>query len=156
MSHDFDAAKWFEGRHISFVWGGGVCARSCRANVAYPPLRSPHLWAMFRKPQHLLVSDKVRQYTSNLYGSTPPHLYGSTPPHLYGSTFLPSKLPRKGNPAIRLPFVLQYASHLYGNTPPICTAVRLPFVRQYASHLHGSTFGRILGVGATGTFLKSA
>ena len=25
----------------------------------------------FRKPQPLLVSKKVRQYTSNLYGSTP-------------------------------------------------------------------------------------
>ena len=38
--------------------------------------------------------------------------------------------------------------------PPICTAVRLPFVRQYAPHLYGSTFGKVLGVGVTGTFLK--
>ena len=38
--------------------------------------------------------------------------------------------------------------------PPICTAVRLPFVRQYAPHLYGSTFGKILGVGVTGTFLN--
>ena len=45
-------------------------------------------------------------------------------PHLYRHTFLTSKLRRKGNPAIRLPFVL-------GSTPPICTAVRPPFVRQY-------------------------
>ena len=46
-------------------------------------------------------------------------------PHLHRRTFLASKLRRKGNPAIRLPFVLQYASHLYGSTPPICTAVLL-------------------------------
>ena len=59
-------------------------------------------------------------------------------PHLYRHSFLASKLRRKGNPAIRLPFVLQYAPHLYGSTPP---------------HLHGSTFGKILGVGVTGTFL---
>ena len=58
-------------------------------------------------------------------------------PHLYRRAFLASKLRRKGNPAIRLPF---------------CTAVRLPFVRQYAPHLYGSTFGKILGVGVTGTF----
>ena len=50
-------------------------------------------------------------------------------PHLYRRTFLASKLRRKGNPAIRPPFVLQYAPHLYG-----------------------STFGKILGVGVTGTF----
>ena len=60
-------------------------------------------------------------------------------PHLYCCTFLASKLRRKGNPAIRLPFVLQYAP---------------PFVRQYAPHLYGSTFGKILGVGVTGTFLR--
>ena len=46
-------------------------------------------------------------------------------PHLYRRTFLASKLRRKGNPPIRLPFVLQYASQLYGSTPPICTAVLL-------------------------------
>ena len=62
-------------------------------------------------------------------------------PHLYRRTFLASKLRRKGNPAIRLPFVLQYASHLYGSTAP--------------PHLYGSTFGKILGVGVTGTFLIS-
>ena len=50
-------------------------------------------------------------------------------PHLYRRTFLASKLRRKGNPAIRLPFN--------------CTAVRLPFVRQYAPHLYGSTVGKI-------------
>ena len=72
---------------------------------------------MFRKPQPLQLVQKVRQYTSNLYGSTPPHLYRRT--------FLASKLRRKGNPAIRLPFVLQCASHLYGSTPPICAAVLL-------------------------------
>ena len=30
------------------------------------------IWAMFRKPQPLQLVQKVRQYTSNLYGSTPP------------------------------------------------------------------------------------
>ena len=67
------------------------------------------LW--FAMPEY-----RVRQYTLNLYGSTPP---------LVSPTFLASKLRRKGNPAIRLPFVLQYASHMYGSTPPICTAVLL-------------------------------
>ena len=38
-------------------------------------------------------------------------------------------------------------SKKYGSTPPICMAVRPPF------HLYGSTFGKILGVGVTGTFL---
>ena len=52
-------------------------------------------------------------------------------PHLYRRAFLASKLRRKGN-----------------------AAVRLPFVRQYASHLYGNTFGEILGVGVTGTFLN--
>ena len=52
-------------------------------------------------------------------------------PHLYRRAFLASKLRRKGNPAIRLPLVLQYAPHLYGNV-----------------------FGKILGVGVTGTFLN--
>ena len=52
-------------------------------------------------------------------------------PHLYRRAFLASKLRRKGDPAIRLPFKLQYASHLYG-----------------------STFGKILGVRVTGTFLR--
>ena len=46
-------------------------------------------------------------------------------PHLYRRAFLASKLRRKGNPAIRLPFLLQCASHLYGSTPRICTAVLL-------------------------------
>ena len=59
-------------------------------------------------------------------------------PHLHRRTFLGSKLRRKGNPAIRLPFVLQYASHLYGSTTP--------FVRQY--------FWKNTGVGVTGTFLN--
>ena len=61
----------------------------------------------------------------NLSESTAVHLQfvRQYAPHLYRRTFLASKLRRKGNPAIRLPFVLQYASH--------CTAVRPPFVRQY-------------------------
>ena len=59
---------------------------------------------------------------SEKYGSTPP-ICTAARPHLYRRTFLASKLRRKGNPAIRLPFVC--------STPPICTAVRPPFVRQY-------------------------
>ena len=52
-------------------------------------------------------------------------------PHLYRRAFLASKLRRKGIPA-----------------------VRLPFVRQYVPHLYSSTFGKILGVGVTGTLLS--
>ena len=70
--------------------------------------------------------------------------------------------------AVHLQFVQQYAPHLYRrtflaslsfeeretrSTPPICTAVRLLFARQCAPHLYGGTFGKILGVGVTGTFL---
>ena len=69
----------------------------------------------FRKPQPLLVSKKVRQYTSNLYGSTPPIC-------IAGPSWLLSLEERETQ---------QYTSHLYCSTPPICTAVRLPFVRQY-------------------------
>ena len=63
------------------------------------------------------------------------------PPRLYRRTFLASKLRRKGNPAIRLPFVLQYTSHLYSSTPPICTAVLLE---------------KYWGLGVTGTFLNNS
>ena len=56
-------------------------------------------------------------------GSTPPICAAVRPPPLYRRTFLASKLQRKGNPEIHLPFVLQYASHLYGSTTPICTAI---------------------------------
>ena len=72
-------------------------------------------WAVFRKSQPLLVSEKVRQYTSNLYGSTPPICTAVL-------SWLLSFQERE---------TLQYASHLYCSTPPICTAVRPPFVRQY-------------------------
>ena len=73
-------------------------------------------WAMFRKPQPLqLVSKKVRQYTSNLYGSTPPICIAVL-------SWLLSFEERE---------TLQYASHLYCSAPPICTAIRPPFVRQY-------------------------
>ena len=58
---------------------------------------------------------------SKKYGSTPPICTAVRPPFV--SLCFPGFLRRKGNPAIRLPFVLQYASHLYGSTPP--------FVRQY-------------------------
>ena len=50
---------------------------------------------------------------SKEYSSTPRICTAVRPP-LYRRPFLASKLRRKGNPAIRLPFVLQYASHLYG------------------------------------------
>ena len=85
---------------------------------------------MFRKPQPLLVSEKVRQYTSNVYGSTPPICTAVL-------SWLLSFEERE---------TLQYASHLYGSMPPICTAVRPPFVRQY--------FWKNTGVGVTGTFLS--
>ena len=58
---------------------------------------------------------KVRQYTSNLYGSTPPICIAVL---CWLLSFEERETP-------------QYASHLYRNTPPICTAVRPPFVRQY-------------------------
>ena len=85
----------------------------------------------FPKSQPLLVSEKVLQYTSNLYGSTP-RICIAVPPWRLNL--------KKGNPTVHLPFVLQYASHLYGSMPPICTAVCLPFVRQY--------FWEVLGVGS--------
>ena len=59
----------------------------------------------FQKPQPLLVSKKVRQYTSNLYGSRPPIC-------IVGPSWLLS-LEERGSPTVHLPFVLQYASHLY-------------------------------------------
>ena len=78
----------------------------------------------------LLVSKKVRQYTSNLYGNPPPLC-------IAGPSWLLSLEERETQ---------QYTSHLYCSTPPICTAVRLP--------LYGSTFGKIRGVGVTGKFLN--
>ena len=73
--------------------------------------------AVFRKPQPPQLVLKVRQYTSNLYGSTSPICIAVF--------FLTSSLRGKGNLAVRLPFVL----HL--SAPLICTATRPPFVRQY-------------------------
>ena len=69
----------------------------------------------FQKPQPLLTSKKARQYTSNLYGSTPPIC-------IAGPSSLLSLEERETQ---------HYTSNLYCSTPPICTAVRLPFVRQY-------------------------
>ena len=86
----------------------------------------------FQKPQPLLVSEKVLQNTSNLYGSTPPICIA-----------VPSWLL-----ILEERETQQYTSHLYCSTPPTCTAVRPPFVRQY--------FWKILGVRATGTFLTNA
>ena len=71
--------------------------------------------AMFWKPQPLQLLKKVRQYTSNLYGSTPPICIAVL-------SWLVSFEERE---------TPQYAPHLYCNTPPICTAVHPPFVRQY-------------------------
>ena len=72
-------------------------------------------WAMFRKPQPLLVSEKVRQYTSNLHGTTPPICIA----------VLSWLLSFEDREALQYAshFVLQYASHLY-------SAVRPPFVQQ--------------------------
>ena len=78
-------------------------------------------WAMFRKSQPLLVSKKVRQYISNLYGSTPPICIAV------------------------LSWLLSFQERETCNTLPVCTAVRLPFVRQYAPHLYGSTFWKNAG-----------
>ena len=58
----------------------------------------------FQKPHPLLVAKKVRQYTSNLYGSMPPIC-------IAGPSWLLSLQARETQ---------QYASHLYGGTPPIC------------------------------------
>ena len=60
-----------------------------------------------QKPQSLLVSEKVLQYTSNLYGSTPPICIA-----------VPS-------------WLLSLEEGKPNSTPPICTAVRLPFARLY-------------------------
>ena len=111
----------------------------CDSTVAGPTARRDNALASkceyppFRYPPFTCAL-KVRQYTSNLYGNTPPRLYRRA--------FLVSKLRRKGNPAIRLPF---------------CTAVCLPFVRQYAPHMYGSAFGKIVGLqlGVTRTFLTT-
>ena len=129
---------WWSSAPCHWAAGSPLSARSSSLNFHSPhqePLNGPFLDGLFSgqcfgNPNPYNLSKKVRQYTSNLYGSTPPHLYRRT--------FLASMLRRKGNPPISLPFVLQYASHLYSTTPP--------FVRQY--------FGKILGVGVTGTFLS--
>ena len=99
---------------------------------------SPDLWLTpptrvlseeLQKPQPLLVSKKVLQYTSNLYGSMPPICIA-----------VPSWLL-----SFKQRETQQYTS------PNI--AIRLPFVLQYASHLYGSTFEKVQGVGVTGKFL---
>ena len=82
------------------------------------------------QPSDLQLVEKVRQYTSNLYGSTPPICIAIL-------SWLLSFEERK---------TLQYTSHSYCSTPPICTAVCSPFVRQY--------FWKSTGGWVTGTFLK--
>ena len=61
----------------------------------------------FQKPQPLLVSEKVLQYPSNMYGSTPP-ICIAVPPWLLNLEEMETQ---------------QYTTHLYGSTPPICTAI---------------------------------
>ena len=82
---------------------------------------SRYRWAFSRlvfhglPPLETLVSKKIRQYTSHLYGSTPPICIA-----------VPSCLLRLEERETQ-----QYTSHLYCSTPPICTAVCPPFVWQY-------------------------
>ena len=84
-----------------------------------------------KNPNLMLVSKKAKQYTSNLYGSTPPIC-------ISGPSWL-LRLAKKGkaNTTVHLPFVLQYASHLYCSTPPICTEVLLR--RYWGLGLPGSS-----------------
>ena len=72
---------------------------------------------MFWKPQPLQLVKKVLQYTSNLYGSTPPICIAVL-------SWLLSFEERE-TLQYASHFVLQYASHLYGSTPLICTAALL-------------------------------
>ena len=69
----------------------------------------------FGNPNPYNLSEKYWQYTSNLYGSTPPI---SIAVLSWLLSFEERETP-------------QDASHLYCSTPPICTAVRPPFVRQH-------------------------
>ena len=84
------------------------------------PFSGCHLPEELQKPQPLLVSKKVLQYISNLYGSTPPSICIAVP-----SWLLALKKEKPKSPPIHLPSVLQYASHLYSSMPPICTEVLL-------------------------------
>ena len=79
--------------------------------------KCPISWrfSLCRRSSLIQLVEKVRQYPSNLYGSTPPICIAVL-------SWLLSFEERE---------TLQYASHLYCSTPPICTAVRPPFVRQY-------------------------
>ena len=96
-----------------------------KSNFKFKTLRwRPLRWRLTLSDQPLPVSEKVRQYTSNLYGSTPPICTAML-------SWLLSFEERE-TLAIRLPFVRQYAPHLYGSTLE----------------------KNILGVGVTGTFLK--
>ena len=76
-------------------------------------LRSPSVSEELQKPQPLLVSEKVLQYISNLYGSTFPICITV------------------------LSWLLSFAQGKPGSTHPVCTAVRLPFVRQYFEKVLG-------------------
>ena len=66
-----DPEKGSEKGSLKGFWEGGF------QNVPRTPLWRvrPKACALFQKPQPLLVSKKVQQYTSILYGSTPPILY---------------------------------------------------------------------------------
>ena len=61
-----------------------------------------------------LLLKKVSQYTSNLYGNTPP---------ICSAVLLVPLRSEERECWQYSPFVPQYASHLYCNTPPICTTV---------------------------------
>ena len=52
------------GNHVAFGWTHICCSEQI--------LVTHILSAELQKPQPLLVSEKVLQYTSNLYGSMPP------------------------------------------------------------------------------------
>ena len=106
---------------VPFHWDTEDCAalklhernRSMKLTKTWVPCellsRNSRNWARFRKPQPLQPVSKVRQYTSNLYGSTPPICIAPCFPGFQDSK-------KKGKPC---------------GTPPICTAVRPPFVLQY-------------------------
>ena len=90
-------------------WGGGCKGTKTLAKSASWMFQGS---SEFQKRQPPMVPKKVRQDTSNLYGSTPPFC-------IAGPSWLLSLEERETQ---------QYTSHLYCSTPPICTAV---FLRKY-------------------------
>ena len=80
-----------------------MATNSCRSSCRYTSKSEE-----FQKPQPLLLSKKVLQCTSNLYGRTPPI-------RIAGPFWLLS-FEKRGNQTVCLPFARQTASHLYGST----------------------------------------